>query len=126
MSILTPLKKARGLGSAKDGTHHWWAQRVTAIALIPLVIWVAFSVAGMAGEDYATVKAYFTSPFNTAMFSLFLFTAAYHAILGLQVVIEDYIHSESLKIIALLGSKLVLTLLGAISIIAVLRVAFGS
>lgn len=126
MSILTPLKKARGLGSAKDGTHHWWLQRVTAIALIPLVLWVAFSVASMAGEDYNIVVGYFTSPLNTAMFALFLFTAAYHAILGLQVVIEDYVHCEALKIAALLGSKLVLTLLGTVSVLAVLRVAFGS
>ena len=66
MSLITPLKKARGLGSAKDGTHHWWVQRVTAVALVPLTLWVAFAVASMAGESYETVVNYFQAPFNVA------------------------------------------------------------
>ncbi|MGB0845813.1 MAG: succinate dehydrogenase, hydrophobic membrane anchor protein [Thiolinea sp.] len=126
MSLVTPLKKARGLGSAKDGTHHWWMQRVTAVALVPLTLWVAFSVAGMAGESYETVVSYFQAPFNVAMFVLFLFTGFYHASLGLQVVIEDYIHHEGLKIGALMGMKFAIALTGFTSIFAVLRAAFGS
>ena len=126
MSLVTPLKKARGLGSAKDGTHHWWQQRVTAVALVPLTLWVVFSVAAMAGEDYETVLSYFSSPFNVAMYCLFLFTAFYHAVLGLQVVIEDYIHHEGLKIGALMGMKFALILTGIMSIFAVIRTAFGS
>lgn len=124
MSLLTPLKKARGLGSAKDGVNHWWMQRLTSVALVPLTLWVAFSVATMSGEDYATVSTWFAQPFTTAMLSLFVFTAFYHAALGLQVVIEDYVHQEAAKFAALIGVKLLLALLGTISVIAILRVAF--
>ena len=126
MSIVTPLKKARGLGSAKDGTHHWWVQRVTAVALVPLTLWVAYCVACMAGESYETVVSYFQAPFNVAMFVLFLFTAFYHASLGLQVVIEDYVHHEGLMIGALMGMKFAIVLTGFTAIFAVLRAAFGS
>lgn len=122
--LLTPLKKARGLGSAKEGAHHWWLQRVSAVALIPLTLWAAFSVASMAGKPYADVLGYFAAPFNIAMFTLFIFTAFYHAALGLQVVIEDYIHHEVAKVVALIAIKLVLALLGTISVLAILRVAF--
>ena len=124
MSLLTPLKKARGLGSAKDGVHHWWMQRLTAIALVPLTLWLVFSVASMTGSDYATVSAWFAQPFTTAMLTLFVFTAFYHAALGLQVVIEDYIHGEAAKFAALIAMKLLLALLGTVSVIAILRVAF--
>ncbi|MFI0398698.1 MAG: succinate dehydrogenase, hydrophobic membrane anchor protein [Thiolinea sp.] len=126
MSLVTPLKKASGLGSAKAGTHHWWMQRVTAVALVPLTLWIAFTVAALSDKDYATTLTYFSSPFSAAMFSLFIFTAFYHAALGLQVVIEDYVHNEGVKIGALIGMKLFLALTGATSIIAVLLAAFGS
>lgn len=126
MSLLTPLKKARGLGSAKDGVHHWWLQRLTAIALVPLTLWLVFSVAAMTGSDYAAVNAWFAQPFTTAMLTLFVFTAFYHAALGLQVVIEDYIHGEAAKFAALIVMKLLLALLGTVSVIAILRVAFTS
>jgi len=126
MSLLTPLKKARGLGSAKDGVHHWWLQRLTAIALVPLTLWLVFSVAAMTGSDYAAVSTWFAQPFTTAMLTLFVFTAFYHAALGLQVVIEDYIHCEAAKFAALIAMKLLLALLGTVSVIAILRVAFTS
>lgn len=125
MSLVTPLKKASGLGSAKSGTHHFWVQRLTAVALAPLTLWVAFTVAAMSSADYATVVTYFASPFNVAMFCLFLFAGFYHAALGLQVVIEDYIHNEGLKIGVLIGMKFFIVLTGFTSIFAVLRAAFG-
>lgn len=123
--LLTPLKKARGLGSAKEGAQHWWMQRVSAVALVPLTLWAAFSVASMAGKPYEVVLTYFAAPFNVAMFTLFLFTAFYHAVLGLQVVIEDYIHHEGAKVAALIAMKLLMVLLGTVSILAVLRATFG-
>lgn len=126
MSLVTPLKKARGLGSAKDGTHHWWMQRVTAVALVPLTLWVAFTVAAMSGAPYAEVLEYFSSPFNVAMMALFLFTGFYHAALGLQVVIEDYVHHEGTKLGVLMAMKFAIALVGIMSIFAVLRTAFGS
>lgn len=126
MSLVTPLKKATGLGSAKAGAHHWWMQRVTAIALVPLTLWVVFTVAAMSSKDYAAVVSYFSSPFSAAMFCLFIFAAFYHAALGVQVVIEDYVHNEGAKIGALIGMKLFLALTGATCIIAVLITAFSS
>lgn len=124
MRFMTPTKKARGLGAVKTGLHHWWLQRITSIALIPLTLWVVFSVATQVGEDYATVTAWIAEPFTTLMLTLFVSTATYHASLGLQVVIEDYIHHSGIKWAALLAIKLVLILLGTLSVVSILRVAF--
>lgn len=125
MSLLTPFKRANGLGTTRDGVHHWWLQRLTAIALIPLTLWVAFSVAAHAGDDYATVAAWFAQPFTTTMLILFVFTAYLHAIQGLTVIIEDYVHHEGGKIAALIGVKLVLILLGTSSVLSILRTALA-
>ncbi|WP_020396707.1 succinate dehydrogenase, hydrophobic membrane anchor protein [Thiolinea disciformis] len=126
MSLNTPLKNARGLGSAKDGTGHWSMQRLTAVALIPLSLWIAFTVAHMAGQDYEAVLAYFRAPFHISMFVLFVFAAFYHGALGLQVVIEDYVHNEGVKIGVMIVMKLGMALLGTISVVSILRAAFGS
>jgi succinate dehydrogenase / fumarate reductase membrane anchor subunit len=122
MHLRSPLSHARGLGSAKEGAHHWWLQRLTAVALVPLVLWFAISMVWVARADYDTVVHWIGNPFNTAMLVLFLFASFYHATLGLQVVIEDYVHEEGAKIIALIVMKFVLVLLGAVSILAVLRI----
>lgn len=125
MSLLTPFKRASGLGSTSDGVKHWWTQRMTAVALIPLTLWVAFAVAAHAGDDYASVAAWFAQPFTTTMLTLFVFTAFLHAIQGLTVVIEDYIHHDGVKVTALVGIKLVLILLGTSSVLSILRTAFA-
>lgn len=124
MSLLTPFKRASGLGTTSDGVKHWWMQRLTAIALIPLTFWVVFSVASHVGNDYATVAAWFAQPFTTTMMVLFVFTAFLHASQGLTVIIEDYMHHEGYKFTALIGMKLVLVLLGTSSVLSILRVAF--
>ena len=124
MSLLTPFKRASGLGTTSDGVKHWWMQRLTAIALIPLTFWVVFSVASHVGNDYATVAAWFAQPFTTTMLVLFVFTAFLHASQGLTVIIEDYMHHEGYKFTALIGMKLVLVLLGTSSVLSILRVAF--
>ncbi len=124
MRFITPTKKVRGLGAVKTGLHHWWLQRITSIALIPLTLWVVFSVATQVGEDYATVTAWIAEPFTTLMLTLFVSTASYHASLGLQVVIEDYVHHSGIKWAALLAIQLVLILLGTLSVVSILRVAF--
>lgn len=126
MSLLTPFKKASGLGSTHDGVHHWWTQRMTAVALIPLTLWAAFAVATHAGDDYATVTAWFAQPSTTTLLVLFVFTAFLHAAQGLQVIIEDYVHHQALKVAALLGMKLLLVVLGTGSILSILRTAFAS
>jgi succinate dehydrogenase / fumarate reductase membrane anchor subunit len=124
-SFRSPLGRARGLGSAKDGTHHWWIQRITAVALIPLTIWFMISVIALAGSDYAQFLAFVRHPLWATMLILTIAIAFHHGQLGLQVVIEDYVHQEGWKIALLLAVKFAALLLGGIAIIAVLKVAFG-
>ena len=125
MDLRTPLARARGLGSAKEGLNHWWAQRVTAVALVPLTLWFVVSLLTVVGEDYAQLAAWIGSPLNTVLLVAFLFSMYYHVYLGLQVVIEDYVHTEAVKLATLLAVKFLLILLGAAAILAVLRIAFG-
>lgn len=128
MKYRTPIKEARGLGSAKDGTHHWWVQRVSAVALIPLSLWfVASLVSMMTGDGGLSAAAgWVAAPHVTVLLVLFLAVGFHHAELGVQVVIEDYVHTGWLKMTALLLSKFFHYLLAAIGIYAVLRIAFGS
>jgi succinate dehydrogenase / fumarate reductase membrane anchor subunit len=125
MNLRTPIARARGLGSAKEGVGHWWAQRVTAAALVPLALWFAVSMVSVARADYMSAVEWIGRPFNTAMLVLFLATTFHHAQLGLQVVIEDYVHHEGAKIASLMAMKFVVILWGVAAIIAVLRIAFG-
>lgn len=125
MSLLTPFKRASGLGTTNDGVHHWWMQRLTAVALVPLTLWVIFAVASHAGDDYASVAAWFAQPFTTTLLTLFVFTTFLHATQGLTVIIEDYLHHEGAKFAAMITMKLVLVLLGTSSVLSILRVAFA-
>lgn len=125
MSIRTPLARVRGLGSAKDGTHHWWMQRVTSIALIPLVLWFAFSMLRYARAEYAEFQHWLSSPINAGLMVTLLCALFYHAKLGMQVIYEDYVRPEWAMYVALLVTQFVLFLLGAISIIAVLKIALA-
>jgi succinate dehydrogenase / fumarate reductase membrane anchor subunit len=125
MSLGSPLGRVRGLGSAKSGTEHFWMQRVTAVALIPLTLWFIYSVIALTGADHAAATAWLQSPV-TAVLMLVLIAATFHHMqLGLQVVIEDYIHSESMKIASLLAMKGATLLLAVAAAFAVLKVAFG-
>lgn len=121
-----PLKNARGLGSAKDGTHHWIVQRLTAVALIPLVVWFVYSVATQMGSDYAGVVQWIALPWNTVLLVSFLAAGFWHSALGVQVVIEDYVAGEFAKITLLVASKLAHALLGLAAIISVLKISFGA
>ncbi len=125
MSLRTPLGHARGLGSAKEGTNHWWAQRLTAIALIPLCIWLIYSLVSMTGMEHSVVIEWIGSPIVTVLLILFIFFLFYHAQLGMQVVIEDYIDSEVLKISSIILNKFVMLFAGLVSIVAVLKVFLG-
>ena len=125
MSMQSPLGRVRGLGSAKNGTHHWWIQRVTAVALIPLVIWFAIAVIGLTGASYETAIAWMQSPFNAIMMVLLIIATFHHMQLGLQVVIEDYVHSEGVKVVLLMGQKLITFALAITAGFAVLKIAFG-
>lgn len=125
MKYRSPLSQARGLGSAKDGTHHFWVQRVSAVALIPLSLWFVFSVAQLAGGDYGAVRHWVHAPSVAVTLVLFLCAALYHSMLGVQVVIEDYIASEGTKIVSLLLMKFAHAVVAAAAVFAVLKVALG-
>jgi succinate dehydrogenase / fumarate reductase membrane anchor subunit len=122
--IRSPLGHALGLGSAKNGVEHWWLQRVTAIALVPLTVWFAASLIAHAGNDYATFIAWLRTPIATILMALLLIALFYHTALGLQVVIEDYVHSR-MKIPALLAMRFGCFGLAVAGILAILRSAFG-
>ena len=125
MSLRTPIAHAKGLGSAKEGVSHWWAQRVTALALVPLTLWFVVSVIGLTDADHATAAAWLASPVRAALAVLFLAVLFYHAKLGMQVVIEDYVHHEGTKTAALLLVTFAIYFLGATAVIAVLKIASG-
>ena len=113
-----------GLGSAKEGVAHWWAQRLTAVALIPLLLWFVIEVIGLTAAPRAAVVAWLHGPFAAIATVLLLIAAFYHMALGVQVVIEDYVHGEWSKITLLVLNKFVAFALAAAGIFAVLRIAF--
>jgi len=125
MSLRSPLATARGLGSAKSGTHHWWAQRVTAVALIPLTIWFVISLIVHVGASYEEARAWIGSPLPAVILICLIVAAFHHAQLGLQVVIEDYLHHEPCKIAALMIVKGGAFFLGLLGVFSVARIAFG-
>lgn len=123
--MINPLARVRGLGSAKDGTHHWIAQRMTAVALVPLTLWFVFSLICLIGGDLAAVKAWLASPFNAVLMVLTLIAGFHHAQLGLQVVIEDYVHGHFMKIVVLWFVKGAAFFFGAAAVFSVLKIAIG-
>lgn len=124
MSLKTPLGAARGLGSAKNGTHHWIMQRITAVALVPLTLWFVFSALALSDAGYAEAAGWLADPLNAVLMLLLIVATFHHLQLGLQVVIEDYIHGEAAKIVALLAVKFAAFALGTAGAFAVLKVAF--
>jgi len=123
MSIRTPLGRAQGLGSAKSGVMHFWHQRLTAVALVPLTIWFVWAVARYTGAPYDEVVAFLKNPFNAAAMLLFILAGLYHMTLGIQVVIEDYIERESTKLALLVITNFAAVAVGVVSALAVLRIA---
>jgi succinate dehydrogenase / fumarate reductase membrane anchor subunit len=125
MTLRTPIARVRGLGAAKEGVQHWWAQRLTAIALVPLGVWFVATVVAMAGADHAAVSAWLGSPWVAALMLLLIFATFVHAYLGLQVVIEDYVHQGPVKWTALIAVRFLSILLGLVAALAVLKLALG-
>lgn len=125
MSLQSPLGRVRGLGSAKDGTHHWWMQRVTAVALVPLALWFAVAIIKMTGASHGEAITWVQSPFNAIMLLLLIVATFHHMQLGLQVVIEDYVHREGTKVVLILTEKLASFTLAVAAGFAVLKIAFG-
>jgi len=126
MSLVSPLNRVLGLGSAKEGTEHWWGQRLSAVALVVLGLWFAGAVLGFGEFGYASVSSWIAQPFNAVLVSLLVLTLAYHSQLGVQVVVEDYVHATGLKIATLIALKFLHIVLAAVGVFAVLKLALGA
>jgi succinate dehydrogenase / fumarate reductase, membrane anchor subunit len=122
----SPLGRAIGLGSAKEGVEHWWRQRVTALALVPLTLWFVIAVIGLVGADHAVFVAWVRSPMPAVLLVLLLVATFYHTALGLQVVIEDYIHGEITRLATLLVMRFLCIIFAVRGIFAVLKMALGA
>ena len=121
----SPLGRVLGLGSAKEGVQHWWMQRITAVALVPLAIWFVFAVLGMIGADRGAMVAWMHSPMSPVFAILLIVAVVYHLALGLQVVIEDYIHGEAWKLGLIIVMRLWCIVLVGRGVLAVLTLAFA-
>jgi succinate dehydrogenase / fumarate reductase, membrane anchor subunit len=125
VSLRSPLGQVLGLGSARGGSAHWYAQRVTAVALVVLGLWFLAALASLDGAGYAAVVAWLRSPVSSVLATLFVAVAAYHANLGLQVVVEDYVASHGTRVAVLVAIKFALVVAALVGVLAVLRIAFG-
>ena len=122
-TLRTPLGRARGMGAARGGTHHWWMQRVTSVALLPLTLWLVFALASMPDTSWQDATAWIARPFNAVLLLAFLAAGFHHTASGLQVVIEDYVRGELARIGAVLAVKGLCALLWLSATLAVLRIA---
>jgi succinate dehydrogenase / fumarate reductase membrane anchor subunit len=125
MKMRTPRRHVRGLGSAKDGTEHFWRQRVTALGNVVLITFLVVLAVSLVGESYQGVTAVLSSPLVAVLMVLALVTVTYHMYLGMQVIIEDYVHGEGLKVLVLVGNIFFSGAVAVISIYAVLKLGFG-
>lgn len=121
----SPLGRVLGLGSAKEGVEHWWRQRTTALLLVPLTLWFVISAIGLIGADRAAIAAWMHNPMAAVLMILLIVATFYHAALGLQVVIEDYVHGEAARITTLLVMRLLCILFVLRGVLAVLKLAFA-
>jgi succinate dehydrogenase / fumarate reductase membrane anchor subunit len=125
MTLRSPLGRVLGLGSAKSGFAHWWGQRLSAAALVPLGLWFAFSFVAMSSTDYWAVSAWAGEPLHAILLILLLVTLLYHSSLGVQVVIEDYVHHAAAKVTALVLVRFSHVALAVAGIYAVVTVSIG-
>jgi succinate dehydrogenase / fumarate reductase, membrane anchor subunit len=124
-NMRTPLSRAIGLGSAHSGVQHWWAQRVSAIALAPLTVWFIVAIIAHTGADYTTFVAWMRNPVTGILMTLLLIALFYHTALGLEVIVEDYVHSGA-KFAAVIAVRLVCFAFGVAGILAILRIAVAA
>ena len=125
MSLRSPLSRVLGLGSAKDGTDHWFAQRVSAVALVLLGLWFVISLAVLGTVKYGNVIAFLGKPLNGVLMALLCVTLAYHSYLGVQVVVEDYVHTKGVKMLALILSRFAHVFIAIASVYSILRIGMG-
>ena len=125
MTRQSPLARVRGLGTAREGVAHWWAQRLTAVALVPLLIWFVASLCAMTGADYGEVRTWIAQPMVSILLVLLAVAAFHHAQLGLQVVLEDYVQTEWLKLSSIVLVRFAAVALAVAAILSVARIALG-
>ena len=123
--LQTPLKRVRGWGSARSGTHHFIVQRITAVALIPLVLWIIWFALALLHANYSRARILVHQPWNAVLLIAFVVALFWHAQLGLQVVIEDYVHTRWLEITAQLAVKFLCVVGALASVLAIVRIALG-
>ncbi|RIA56801.1 succinate dehydrogenase, hydrophobic membrane anchor protein [Dichotomicrobium thermohalophilum] len=126
MSLRTPLARARGLGSAHDGTSHFWWQRLTGAANLIALIFFVYTVFSLAGASHAEVQAYFDAPLAGALMLLLIVSVSYHMYLGMQTIIEDYVHSSGSRVVALALNALFSVFIALASVLAVLKLSLGA
>ncbi|MDZ4790379.1 MAG: succinate dehydrogenase, hydrophobic membrane anchor protein [Hyphomicrobiales bacterium] len=126
MSLRTPLARARGLGSAKGGTDHFWAMRVSSMASLLLMFFFFYAVFKLIGADYAGVKAFFASPIHATLSALFVAVNAHHMMIGMQVIIEDYIHKDPSRQLLLMSNQFFSILVGAVGVLAIIKLSLGA
>jgi succinate dehydrogenase / fumarate reductase, membrane anchor subunit len=124
--LRSPLGRALGLGSAKEGVEHWWAQRITALALVPLTVWFVVEVISLTGADRAVFVDWVRNPMSAVLLVLLLVATFYHGALGLQVVIEDYVENEAVRLGSLIVMRLLAIVFAARGILAVLKLSLGA
>ena len=125
MEMQTPLAQARGLSRHKQGgTSHWWAQRLSAMALAPLMLWFVFSALGLVGADHSAFVIWLSYPGNTLLMTLMVVTLFYHSQQGMKVIVEDYFHSVAVKLMTLIVLKAFAYIGGISSLLAIFRIAF--
>jgi succinate dehydrogenase / fumarate reductase membrane anchor subunit len=125
MSLRSPIGRVLGLGAAKEGVSHWWSQRVTSVALVFLGLWFVVSLLRMPTFGHEFVAAWIAMPLNAVLLLLLAGTLIYHSQLGVQVVVEDYVHHHGLKVATMLLLTFAHVVLAALAIFALLRIAFG-
>jgi succinate dehydrogenase / fumarate reductase membrane anchor subunit len=125
MSLRTPLGRVLGLGAARDGVSHWWSQRLTAVALVPLTLWFLVALARAGSLDYEAARVWLARPLHAVGALLLVIVLCWHSRLGVRVVVEDYVHSPGAKVVTLVLIDFAHFVLGAAGIYAILRVAFG-
>jgi succinate dehydrogenase / fumarate reductase membrane anchor subunit len=121
----TPLARVRGLGAAREGTGHFWYQRLTAVANVPLVLFFVGLIIALSDATYAEARATLANPFVAVLLMLGIVSVCYHMKLGMQMVVEDYVHDEMLKLITLMLNIFYAFAVGAVSIFALLKIALG-
>ncbi len=126
MSLRSPLGRVLGTGSAKEGVQHWWAQRLTSIALVPLSIWFAVSLLSLPSFDHAIVAAWMSQSWTAVLLVLFVLVGAWHSQLGVRVVVDDYVHATGLRTLILVVVTFAHALVAAAGVFAILKVAFAS